>query len=507
MIGNPMRRRRPQRVLTFIALISLLSILPGLGATNASPSYAQLSGWSTPILLSEELEHAWFPYVAVDYAGGVHVIWNGVDSASGIVEGSSLLYYTSRRGETWSTPNDVAVSGDIVRAALAADDVGRLHMVHQHYPRMYYKRASVEDAWSAAAWTSPRVIGRSNSYLPDIAIDSQGVIHIVWTKSAGRMCSDCFPVFYRRSADGGRTWSRLRELSPGQPLRFRLQIKLDLEDNIYVVWDEVVDEANVVSSTYVLSSDAGESWSAPVQFESLVGRSKQATMGVDGQGNVVAVWRTDQDDYIYRQLSSDGGVSWSAPAAIGGILARSRLFNDTGLDKYDMATDSGGNLHLVVVGRTSESEDPPGVYHLQWDGASWSPPTLVFAEPDLFPEYPSIAIGEGNRLHAVWFTRDRDHVWDAGNGVYEVWYGSAFSTAPHVTARSTPLPSPISTPTPTVTPTTTASPTVQESARESASGNGHDWHSVSTYPLAVAIAPMALLLLGLVLARSRRMFR
>lgn len=505
-MGNTIRRRRLQRVLAFISVISLLNILPGLRPTKASPSYAQLSGWSTPISLSKGLESAWFPYVAVDYAGGVHVIWDGVLTRSATIERPrDLLYYTGRGGETWSTPNDVAVApyGRVIRAALASDNGGKLHMVYRDDAWLYYKQAPVDDAWSAAAWTSPTMISGPDSYLPDIAVDSQGTIHIVWTKGVG-ICPGCFPVFYRRSTDGRRTWSYPRQLSLSPAYRARLQIVIDSQDNIYVVWDDVNEIGDLISSAYARSSDRGESWSAPVQFEPPAGRSEKATVGIDGQGNVVAVWRTDQDDQIYYQLSSDGGISWSAPAIIGGILARSRP-SLSGFDKYDMATDSGGNLHLVVVGRTGESADPPGVYHLEWDDTSWSPATLLFAEPDLFPEYPSIAIGEGNRLHAVWFTRDRDHVWDSAKGLYEVWYSSALSTAPHVTARSTPLPSPTSTPTPM--PTATTSPTVKEPARESISGDGHDWHSISMYPLGVAIAPVALLLLGLVIARSRWMFR
>ena len=505
-MGNTIRRPRIQRVLAFTAVISLLSILPGLGSMEARPSYAQSSGWSTPVHLSKGLETAWFPYVAVDSAGGVHVIWDGVDTRSAAIEHlRDLLYYTSRGGETWSTPNDVAVVpyGRVIRAALACDNGGKLHMVYRDDAWLYYKQAPADDAWSAATWTSPHIISGPDSYLPDIAIDSQGTIHVVWTKGVG-LCPNCFPVCYRRSTDGGRTWSYPRQLSPRPAHRSRLQIVIDSQDSIYVVWNEVDERGELVSSAYTRSSDRGESWSPPVHFVSPVGRSWGASIGVDGEGRVVAVWKTDQDDHIYYQLSSDGGISWSAPAIIGGILARSRL-TLPGQDKYDMATDSGGKLHLVVVGRTAESEDAPGVYHLEWDGTSWSPATLLFAEPDLFPEYPGIAIGEGNRLHAVWFTRDRDHLWDSPNGLYEVWYSSALSTAPHVTARSTPVPSPTSTP--TVMPMATTSPTVQEPARESTSGNGQDWHSVSMYPLGVAIAPVALLLLGLVIARSRWMFR
>jgi len=287
-------------------------------------------------------------------------------------------------------------------------------------------------------------------------------------------------------------------------------MQVDFEDNIYVIWDEVDDRGNLLSSTYVVSSDGGESWSTPAHFISSLGRSRQATMGVDGQGHVVAVWRTDQDDHIYYQLSSDGGSSWSAPSVIDGLLARSRLYYASKYDKYDMAPDGAGSLHLLVVGRTTESEDPeepPGLYHLEWDGTSWSPATLVFYEPDLFPEYPSIAVGEGNSLDAVWFARDRENFWASPVGLYQVWHSSTRFSAPQVATQSTPLPTPTSTPIPTAVPKETEPPSVQGATRDSTSGIVNDWRSVPLYPLGIAIAPVALLMLGLVIARSWHLFR
>ena len=301
-----------------------------------------------------------------------------------------------------------------------------------------------------------------------------------------------------RSADGGRTWSYARELTVSPAFRFRLQTKLDVEDTVYVLWDEVDAEGNVVSSALVHSSDRGDSWSAPVHFPDARGASAQATMSVDGQGSLAVVWRSHNDDHIYYQLSPDGGTTWSTASAIEGILARSQIFNDSGFDRYDIAPDSAGNLHLVVVGRTSMLDDPPGLYLLEWDGTAWSAPSLLYAEPDRFPEYPSITVGVGNKLHAVWFVRDREHFWLTHNPRYEVWYAQGVSTAPHV-ARPTPSPA-LTAPTPTALPMASVSPTPvpQYGADEESS-----WRDISPYPVQAAVAPVALLLLGLLIARSR----
>jgi hypothetical protein len=100
--------------------------------------------------------------------------------------------------------------------------------------------------------------------------------------------------------------------------------------------------------------------------------------------------------------SEDFGTTWSPPKTLPGIVSRT---SSTPFDMYDMATDSAGHIHLLVVGRLGSSNKPsPGLYHFEWDGQAWSEPTALY-EGTWYPEYPNLVVHEGHQLHATWFMR------------------------------------------------------------------------------------------------------
>jgi hypothetical protein len=174
--------------------------------------------------------------------------------------------------------------------------------------------------------------------------------------------------------------------------------------------------------------------------------------------------------------SNNSGEAWSAPAILSGIFAR-QWIND--FDLYDMSVDSLGRIHLLLVGReTDDLEAQLAIYHLMWDGETWSDPKVVSSDWG-FPEYPRLAISGGNHLHAVWFVRDS---LTASTTNYEVWYSSLFVDAPSVQVTRQPSPTriPSSTPTastmPTMTPTLTQTnlPDIQSPAPDEIAMNEYE---------------------------------
>lgn len=440
-----------------ISLILLSALM--LVSWEAAGVSAQTGSWTKPVNVSHTPNSSWFPDLAVDSQGNVHVIWCETTHLESGAD-KEQVFYSMWDGQAWSTPNDIVPpSFDIIRNAITTDAFGDLHVsfggsVYRTLS-IYYMQAPYHSGWSTTAWSSPRLISlNGNSYISDIAVDSKGVIHVIFD-DRGEPLSDTqlgyADVFYRRSSDGGKTWSYPVNLSRSPTGSSRIQMEIDSNDVIHVVWDEGWDRltgrGEPIFSTYISSSDGGESWSSPTSFSYPEGTNAKISVGSSGQGRVVIVWRAISRPEIYYALSSDNGASWSPPVVIPGIFARREA---THFDMYDMATDSARHIHLVMVGRLSpEEEDGLGIYHLEWDGTSWSPPTAIYRGTDL-PEYPKIVISEGNKLHVAWFVRG---TLEGGN--HEVWYSSSRSAAP----AQTPVPLPTSTSTPTAIPLMTATPT------------------------------------------------
>jgi len=454
-------------VLLFVLLLGILvtSLRTPTGAWAQSP-------WSNPVSISTKTKLPWFPDIAVDADGRIHVVYDTRDVPVGEEEVLPGIMYTVYENGEWRTPNDIHLgkTGNIFRPAIAIDPRGNLHMTALG---VRYRRAPVDNAWSAAAWYN-HVLDGGTTYMSDVAVDSRGNLHAVYEKwillaepmqmTDDRQIYGLSDIFYRRSSDGGQTWTAPANLSQTAEIgSHRVQIKIDSHDIIHVTWDEGWDRWSLYDTpregVYIHSTDGGRTWSKAVRFYEPERTNAQMAAASDNRGNVLAIWRPTTIDQVYYTWSTDGGSSWSRVQPIPKFYARA--YNDTMFDAYDMATDSEGNIHLVAVGRSRppafEGDAVPlGVYHLTWDGMVWSDPEpLAIYEPDFgFPEYPKLTISEGNQLHTVWFVRDEQ--W--GGVHYRIYYSHSESAAPRQTPPPTPTAAPTMTPTPLPTPLPTATP-------------------------------------------------
>lgn len=512
---------KPGRIAPLILLTFSLAI-----AWKSIDASAQTSSWTEPVNLSHTPHGSWFPDLAVDNLGNVHVIWCETTTIPGGRE-IEQVYYTMWNGQIWTEPNDIVPpSPDIIRNGIAADQMGHLHMVFGgSVPSIgqlsiFYKNAPIGEAWSAAGWSAPRRIGRGSNYEADVAIGPKNTIHVVYDQGVSykvefegttfeAMSSD---IFYRRSADGGATWSYpITLFSSTSTGSAREQIEIDSGGTIHVAWDEgsghLTGRQIPNHSVYTFSSDGGLSWHSPISVTYPTTGTAQLTPGADGQGGVMLVWRTVAPEHtgIYYQWSNDDGDSWSSPAMIPGIFAR-RWHGP--FDMYDMAADSDGHIHLVVVARlTTQFDALLGVYHLEWDGASWSRTEAIYAGEGS-PEYPKIAISRGNQLHVTWFVRD-DEIEHTRR---EVWYSSSQSAAP----PQTPVPLPTLAPSPTAVPATSPAPILILSPFPTPSSDvgglpdGLYTESDEVFRLMIALSPVVFLVVLVVAARRgwfKRLFR
>jgi hypothetical protein len=453
-------------ILRKIALLFVLifSLMPTLTSVSAVEAQEHTYTWSEPVMLSENLVGAWFPDVAVDNAGKVHVVWEqllaGREKQSGNVLHSAMHVVFSNG--SWSEPNDVfsrwSPPGVIYRLALAADNSGHTNMTILLGNQISFLRSVSDASHSASAWSEPDVLsGGGVAYMSDIATDSRGTIHVVWQQtvpgSGGEesiLTEDPYDIFYRRSEDGGRTWSAPVNLSNTPVSEGRPQVKIDDRDTVYVTWDEGGLGPVVASGTegtsyrgvLVFSQDGGKTWLSPSKFFYPGNTNSQIASASNGQGGVLVVWRS-QEGLIYYDWSEDWGKSWLPPAPIPRILAYSR----SGFDAYDMAVDSAGTIHLVAAGQLSKEYPSRGIYHMAWDGKTWSSPVLIYdserrRQDPLVGMYPKIAVSQGNQLHVVWHTHA-----ESNYGERYIWYSSSQSPAPPQalppTPTLTPMPSPV----------------------------------------------------------------
>lgn len=353
--------------------------------------------------------------------------------------------------------------------------------------------------YDGEGWTSYTV--------EDGLIDGQ-ITSVVEDEIPNAMCPMCMDIFYRHSADGGQTWSAPVNLSDSYAGSVKPQIKIDGEDGVHVTWEEGEDwyigEGYPFGSVHRYSGDGGNTWAEPFTFTHPDAPPQQITLGIGRDGELVAVWRLPlqlaERRPVYYQRSTDNGASWSEPEPIESILAKDWL--PMSLDSCHAASDSAGNIHLLVLGYLSPLEENLSLIYTVWDGQKWSQPYRLYSSNNP-PEWPRIAVGMGNSIHATWFTRDEAHIWDSERGHYQVWAARKQADAPLLT----PVPTPAFVPTPTsasatsLVPTSTPLPAIpQDSAPPSEIYTDFD----DALRLLIALLPLVALIGVLLIVRARR---
>lgn len=383
--------------------VSTIAIAPHgeiwIGTTKGASQYTG-ENWRSYTIESGLISNV-VTTIAIDQKGA---IWFGTDKG--------LSKFDGQKWESWTAGAGLA-SGAITALTVDSEEVvwaGTEHAVSSYDGQ----------SWQIFELPSSFIGQRISAISEDLRVNV--------------MCPLCADVFYRQSTDGGKNWSAPINLSNSFAGSVKPQVHVGKGNNgndVYVTWEEGEDwytqAGYPVAVMYIHSPDGGNTWTEPVTFPSAQGIPQQVTMGTGQRGKLVTVWRLAEENLFYYQSSTDNGASWSQPQSIPGVIAKP--WEHFSLDAYDTATDSDGNIHLLVLGRLYSLEEDLGLIHLVWNGAEWSSPTLIYASSDP-PEWPRIDVGAGNQVYATWFTRDERHIWDSEKGRYKVWVSSYQTDAP-----------------------------------------------------------------------------
>lgn len=441
--------------LSFLIVLWMPLINFGLPSTSA---LTQSGFWSNPISLSGPGSFAWFPEIAADSTGKIHVVWS-----SGVPGYDMVLYTASKDGITWEKNNDIAGAVTNVnesaatRPAIALDAQGLFHLSYEDN-NLFYTHAPITSAGLANSWIpTMQINGKQAAYFSRIVIDGKGTIFLFYTENVPAInCTECFHLFVRQSSDFGKTWSDPIDISGEANGAAKPQAIVDTHNNIHVVWEggfggglgQLTDPTTV---NYSASYDGGKTWTKPIQFiAQSTKQAKNITIDQDGSGQLLVVWWNLPEDKLYYQTSDDDGRSWTDPHPIPDVWGIWTVYQSR-LDDYSTTTDSGGNIHLAAIARLAEDDKNLSVVDLVWDQSSWSKPFVVSTYTSDAPEWPRIAISGGNQVNMVWFVRDHDHIYVSDKGQYQVWYARGQASSPST------QPQPIPTIKPTLITTSTVS--------------------------------------------------
>jgi BNR repeat-like domain len=292
--------------------------------------------------------------------------------------------WTPAKRLTWT-------AGDSFYPAIAAGPSGRVHLVWQESVsgnfEIYYKRSTDGGAtWLPSqrlTWTS------YSSEKPAIAVDPSGHVHVVWSDYA----TDNWEIIYKRSTNGGATWSANRRLTWTSGYSDRPFLLADSSGNLYLVWHDYYAPGNP-EIYFKKSTDGGFNWTASQRLTFNAGESTNSSLSVDSSGCLHVFWndKSPGNFEIYHKKTTDGGATWSA----------GQRLTWTAGDSYVpvAAVDTSGDLHLFFHDYTL---GPAQIYYKKSTngGATWSASQRLTWNSGA-SYMPSIVIDSGGTLHLVW---------------------------------------------------------------------------------------------------------
>lgn len=429
-----------------------------------SPVSTLSSPWSIPEEISPVFTNGHSPAVTADFKGRFHFVWS--QPAEFDLKGlGRTLYYVCWDEKGWSFPVPIfSLAGEKAEhPSIALDTGGLLHLVWSGgeagdilYSRVESDHAGVTDMWAdSTALPMPGSLGSS----PVIKAGEDNLLNVVFAVpiNEGR------GIYYTKSIDGGKNWSSpivvFDAAESGWPSVDQPDIAVGSDGTLHVVWARLPMANSFLPGGiyYARSIDGGESWSEA--FEITSNKAQWPQIITVEKLEVHVIWdvlreRYSSDQHLHR-WSSDAGRNWSIASTIPSFEGIEGLVGFT--------TDGAGRVHIVAVGRNASednsfyrTQDKLPLIHKVWIDNFWNEENsgnikVLNGDNVNMPLYSSAYINYAGRLGLI-FLAPID-----GENNHAIYFTSRALELTN--EKATPLPSLTPTPIATQIPTATTFPT------------------------------------------------
>jgi len=306
--------------------------------------------WSTGLRLTSDSHISKNPAIAVNSAGHINTVW--YDNKPGNYE----IYYrkSTNAGATWTTDKRLTfTSGASYEPKIVIDGSGRLHVVwYDTTPgnaEIYYTNSKDGGITWAAAKRLTSTSGSSR--VPAIGVDSSGYLYVVWRDDTPGNSE----IYYKKSTNGGTTWAANKRLTWNAGNSVVPAIGINASGHLHVVWQD--DTPGNPQVFYKRSANGGVTWTANRRLSWVSNSAGAPDIVIDSDSHIHIVWEdsTPGNAGAYYRSSTDGGATWAT--------AERLTWNSGTPPAAAFAADSSGNLHLVWQDNTSGNYE---IYYMKY---------------------------------------------------------------------------------------------------------------------------------------------
>jgi len=355
----------------------------------------------SPVLIESNVTDTLPPEVAVDPDGNAMVIWGQWygSNACGPRYDLWAKYYDTLTG--WGTSEQIEnIAGTASWYDIGNDDNGNFIVAWDNWDSC----GSWEDKiWAnryvkGVGWGTPEAIDPStvNDNKPSIAVNSAGNAVVVWHQNDSKLWANIYTV--------GVGWALADTIAP---TAFDPQAVIDSNDNVTVTWSTYVPGCTpypgCIRDVWAVRYLPGSGWGTPEIIESSTEDALGTDIGVDANGNVIAVWGQGGSAWSNR---FEPGIGWGNEEVIG-------------LNNYgNIAVDPAGNAIAVWFKGYGTAE-----FTRYEPGSGWG--TVQTLYTDYGNAGPGIALDPNGNGYAVWYQTETNfyNVWAKRFTVGSGWSG------------------------------------------------------------------------------------
>lgn len=222
---------------------------------------------------------------------------------------------------SYSGARSIAVNGNYVHTTFTDDREGNFEV--------YYKRST--DGGASFGADVRMTFDAFSSHNSAIAVSGSNV-YIVWYDSRDGNTE----LYYKLSNDNGDTWTADTRLTNNSGKSWHPSVTVN-GSVVQIVWHDDTPGNNEIF--YKRSDDGGNTWTTDLQLSNTAGSSNLPGIAVSGSVVHVCWYDSTAGNWeIYYKRSTDGGTSWGADT---------RLTNNTASSLYATIAVSGSTVHIA----------------------------------------------------------------------------------------------------------------------------------------------------------------
>jgi hypothetical protein len=300
----------------FLALITCAWMIESVVASSAKLD-ASATQDSAQLMSTTSLTGAFLPVLKADNNGRLLLAYN--HNTSTFENPSFNPYYrkSTNGGKNWSAPAPIQLGSDnMLEVTFAFDNNNVAHAVWRTQYELWH---APENGWPSSA-NSHQIVPNTGEFVfsPDIAVSPDNTLHVVWAQDN--------KILHSYSKDSGENWSTPFSLSPGGDLKSDVpDVEVDYQGNVHIVWEErIITLSSIKHEIHYIKgtvSSQGISWSSNYSLLSPgIAVAKVPAMNIDG--NIIHVAfserrteATKTNQYAYY-VNATLNSNWSSPLDI-----------------------------------------------------------------------------------------------------------------------------------------------------------------------------------------------